>query len=96
MYCISFPTVLDMNDNPPVFEQQSQRCVVTEDATRGHFVTLVAASDRDVSDVNKLTYSVVDGNDLQVFAMNSASGTYFNLLNFHSLTHLHFHTFAQI
>ncbi|XP_042222155.1 fat-like cadherin-related tumor suppressor homolog isoform X3 [Homarus americanus] len=67
-------TVLDMNDNPPVFEQQAQRCVVTEDASRGHFVTLVSASDEDISDVNKLTYSVVDGNELQVFAINSASG----------------------
>ena len=67
-------TVLDMNDNPPMFEQQSQRCVVTESAARGHFVTLMSASDEDISDVNKLTYSVVDGNDLQVFAINSGSG----------------------
>nr|XP_053631087.1 fat-like cadherin-related tumor suppressor homolog isoform X2 [Cherax quadricarinatus] len=67
-------TVLDMNDNPPVFEQQAQHCLVTEDASRGHFVTLVSASDDDVGDVNKLTYTIVDGNDLQVFAINSASG----------------------
>ncbi|KAG0721076.1 Protocadherin Fat 1 [Chionoecetes opilio] len=67
-------TVLDMNDNAPVFEQPSQRCVVTESAARGHFVTLMAASDTDVSDADKLTYSMVDGNDLQVFAINSASG----------------------
>lgn len=63
-----------MNDNAPVFEQQSQRCVVTESATRGHFVTLMSASDEDISDVDKLTYSVVEGNDLQVFAIDSASG----------------------
>ncbi|XP_063848744.1 fat-like cadherin-related tumor suppressor homolog isoform X3 [Scylla paramamosain] len=67
-------TVLDMNDNPPVFEQQSQRCVVTESAARGHFVTLMSAADQDISDADKLTYSVVDGNDLQVFAINSGSG----------------------
>lgn len=67
-------TVLDMNDNPPVFEQQAQRCVVTEDASRGHFVTHVSASDEDISDATKLSYSIVDGNDLQVFSINSASG----------------------
>lgn len=65
-----------MNDNPPVFEQQAQRCVVTEDASRGHFVTLVSASDEDISDVDKLMYSIVDGNDLQVFAIKPKSGTY--------------------
>lgn len=70
----SILSVLDMNDNPPVFEQQAQRCVVTEDASRGHFVTHVSASDEDISDATKLSYSIVDGNDLQVFSINSASG----------------------
>ncbi|XP_064094852.1 fat-like cadherin-related tumor suppressor homolog isoform X3 [Macrobrachium nipponense] len=69
-----FITVLDMNDNPPVFEQKAQHCVVTEGASRGHFVTLVSASDEDVSDIDKLTYSVVEGNELQAFAINSATG----------------------
>lgn len=63
-----------MNDNPPVFEQQAQRCVITEDASRGHFVTLVSASDEDVSDVDKLTYSIVDGNDMQAFVIEPTTG----------------------
>lgn len=70
---VVFP-VVDMNDNPPVFEQQAQRCVITEDASRGHFVTLVSASDEDVSDVDKLTYSIVDGNDMQAFVIEPTTG----------------------
>ncbi|KAF2364658.1 EGF-like calcium-binding domain [Trinorchestia longiramus] len=61
--------VLDMNDNPPEFERQSYRCWVTEGASRGHFVTLVSAVDHDVADIGQLSYSIVGGNEDQIFNM---------------------------
>ncbi|XP_076056118.1 FAT atypical cadherin kugelei isoform X2 [Oratosquilla oratoria] len=67
-------TVLDMNDNPPTFEQPSYRCVVTEGAARGHFVTMVTASDLDTSDVGKLTFNIQDGNDHQAFVIDPETG----------------------
>ncbi|CAL4064237.1 unnamed protein product, partial [Meganyctiphanes norvegica] len=67
-------TVLDMNDNPPVFEQQPQLCVVTEGATRGHFVSKLSAWDQDDSDMDRLAYSIVDGNHHQAFDISSTTG----------------------
>ncbi|XP_022108017.1 protocadherin Fat 1-like isoform X2 [Acanthaster planci] len=66
--------VLDMNDNPPVFSQAQYECTVSELAARGEFVTAVTATDPDISDTGKLTYSIVSGNDKMAFAVNSKTG----------------------
>ncbi|KAF8791564.1 Fat-like cadherin-related tumor suppressor [Argiope bruennichi] len=66
--------VIDMNDNPPRFEQYEYTCMISESAQRGQFVTRVVASDPDESDQAKLIYSIVGGNEQQAFAINSATG----------------------
>ena len=63
-----------MNDNAPVFEHRTYHCSVSEGAPRSHFVTMVAAYDSDVSDANKLIYSIISGNDHQVFNIDATSG----------------------
>lgn len=67
-------TVTDMNDNPPKFEQPSYNCRLSEHATRGQFITVVAASDPDYVDRDKLHYAIVGGNDHQIFAIDHSSG----------------------
>ena len=67
-------TVEDVNDNPPQFEQRSYRCVLSEDGKRGQFVTMVTATDPDVSDQTRLVYSLTGGNDLQMFNIDSKRG----------------------
>jgi len=43
-------SVVDMNDNPPRFEQPSYSCFLSEHAQRLQFVTVVTASDPDSID----------------------------------------------
>ncbi|XP_011297771.1 fat-like cadherin-related tumor suppressor homolog isoform X1 [Fopius arisanus] len=76
-------TVIDMNDNPPKFEQPSYTCSLSEDAERGQFVTVVTASDPDFVD-EKLTYTIVGGNDQQTYSIDQSTGiiTLINMQNF--------------
>lgn len=77
-------TVMDMNDNPPRFEQSSYSCSLSQHAVRGQFVTIVSASDPDFIDAANLIYSIADGNELQTYAIDPISGiiTLINMQNF--------------
>jgi protocadherin Fat 1/2/3 len=79
-------TVLDMNDNPPKFEQTSYMCGLLVNANRDQFVTIVKASDPDLVDQNNLRYTIVAGNEQQTFSMDPETGiiTLTNLANFGS------------
>uniref|UniRef100_A0A8C3V4R9 FAT atypical cadherin 1 n=1 Tax=Catharus ustulatus TaxID=91951 RepID=A0A8C3V4R9_CATUS len=66
--------VTDLNDNPPLFSQLLYEAKISELAPRGHFVTCVQASDADSSDVDKLEYSILTGNDQKNFVINSKTG----------------------
>ncbi|XP_066592660.1 fat-like cadherin-related tumor suppressor homolog isoform X2 [Prorops nasuta] len=76
-------TVIDMNDNPPKFEQPSYNCFLSEHAERGQFVTVVSASDPDYTD-EKLTYTIVGGNDQQTYNIDPNTGivSLINMQNF--------------
>lgn len=76
-------TVVDMNDNPPKFEQPSYSCFLSEHAERGQFVTVVSASDPDYVD-DKLTYTIVGGNEQQTYNIDPSTGviTLINMQNF--------------
>ncbi|XP_059483774.1 fat-like cadherin-related tumor suppressor homolog isoform X2 [Neocloeon triangulifer] len=77
-------SVVDMNDNPPRFEQPSYTCFLSEQAQRLQFVTVVTASDPDSIDQERLTYSIVGGNEQQIFHMDHRSGviSLINMQNF--------------
>ncbi|XP_049820796.1 fat-like cadherin-related tumor suppressor homolog isoform X5 [Aethina tumida] len=76
--------VLDMNDNPPKFEQSSYSCGLSVSAKRDQFVTIVKASDLDEINENSLRYTLISGNEQQTFSMDPNSGiiTLTNLANF--------------
>lgn len=65
-----------MNDNPPKFEQSSYSCFLSEHAQRLQFVTIVTASDPDSIDQERLTYTIVGGNEQQTFYIDHTSGMY--------------------
>lgn len=67
-------TVLDMNDNPPKFEQTSYSCALSQNAKRGQFVTVVTASDPDEVDQERLLYTIVGGNEQQTYSIDPTSG----------------------
>ncbi|XP_075466227.1 protocadherin Fat 1 isoform X4 [Ascaphus truei] len=66
--------VTDLNDNPPIFNQQLYEAKISEISKRGHIVTCVKATDADSSDADKLEYSILNGNDDMNFIINSKSG----------------------
>ncbi|XP_058804510.1 fat-like cadherin-related tumor suppressor homolog isoform X2 [Phymastichus coffea] len=72
-------SVIDMNDNPPKFEQSSYSCFLSEEAERGQFVTVLSGSDPDLFD-DKLTYTIVGGNNQQTYSIDQSTGI-INLIN---------------
>jgi len=76
--------VIDSNDNPPYWEQLSYDCMLSQEAVRGQFVTIVSANDLDY--IDKLIYTIVDGNEQQTYHMDPFTGiiTLMNLQNFGS------------
>lgn len=75
---------MDMNDNPPKFEQSSYSCSLSQHAVRGQFVTIVSASDPDYIDSNSLIYAIAEGNELQTYSIDAINGiiTLVNMQNF--------------
>ncbi|KAH9361521.1 hypothetical protein HPB48_001377 [Haemaphysalis longicornis] len=67
--------VLDINDNAPMFEEDSYTATVVEDASPGSVVTTIVATDRDTSPQGEsgLMYSLL-GNGADKFHVDPSSG----------------------
>ncbi|XP_013862997.1 protocadherin beta-1 [Austrofundulus limnaeus] len=57
-------TVLDVNDNPPVFNQSLYRATVSENAIKGIYITTVNASDADSGSNGLVPYECYDSCNL--------------------------------
>ncbi|KAM8910666.1 protocadherin gamma-A5-like isoform 35-T35 [Spinachia spinachia] len=71
-----FITVLDANDNAPVFTQPTYKAVVTENSPLGTVIATVSASDADQGSNGKITYSITNtfDNVRKVFEVNYENG----------------------
>ncbi|XP_049897617.1 protocadherin gamma-A2-like isoform X29 [Epinephelus moara] len=69
-------TVLDANDNAPVFTQPTYKATVTENSPKGTVVATVTASDADQGSHGKITYSITNALDdvSKVFEVNEENG----------------------
>ncbi|XP_030223920.1 protocadherin beta-16-like [Gadus morhua] len=69
-------TVLDVNDNAPVFTQSIYKATVIENSPKGTVVTTVSASDADHGLNGKVIYSITNTMDdvRRVFEVNEESG----------------------
>ncbi|XP_067455373.1 protocadherin gamma-A2-like isoform X42 [Thunnus thynnus] len=69
-------TVLDANDNAPVFTQHTYKATVTENSPKGTVVATVTASDADQGSYSKITYSITNtlGNVRKMFEVNKENG----------------------
>nr|XP_054590088.1 protocadherin beta-16-like [Nothobranchius furzeri] len=69
-------TVLDVNDNAPVFTQKTYKATVTENSPKGTVVATVTASDADEGSNSKITYSITNTvHDVRkVFIINDNNG----------------------
>ncbi|MEQ2186674.1 hypothetical protein GOODEAATRI_031082, partial [Goodea atripinnis] len=69
-------TVLDANDNAPVFTQKTYKAAVTENSPKGTVVATVTASDADEGSNSKITYSITYENEdeSRIFDINKENG----------------------
>uniref|UniRef100_A0A3B4UJ97 Cadherin domain-containing protein n=1 Tax=Seriola dumerili TaxID=41447 RepID=A0A3B4UJ97_SERDU len=69
-------TVLDVNDNAPVFTQSTYKATFTENSPKGTVVATVTASDADQGSNGKITYSITNTLDdiRKVFHVNEENG----------------------
>ncbi|XP_045101942.1 protocadherin-like wing polarity protein stan isoform X7 [Portunus trituberculatus] len=68
-------TVVDVNDNPPVFSEPSYRASVSEDAGVGASIIQVRANDADAGLNGRVKYSFEGGNDGKgAFSIDETSG----------------------
>ena len=74
-------TILDENDNPPVFGKDEMNVYVDENRGRGEPVSTITANDPDSGYNAYVHYTLVDG-DTDLFEIDSASGTLITLMEF--------------
>ncbi|XP_052329457.1 cadherin EGF LAG seven-pass G-type receptor 2-like isoform X4 [Oncorhynchus keta] len=67
-------TILDVNDNPPVFEKDEFDIFVEENSPIGLVVAHVSASDPDEGSNAQIMYQIVEGNIPEVFQLDIFSG----------------------
>ncbi|KAL6266541.1 hypothetical protein P5V15_003388 [Pogonomyrmex californicus] len=72
-YLLVNVTVLDVNDNPPVFQQSDYVVALNESAPVGTKVLTVHATDKDSEDNSKLTYYLPDNE--RKFTIDPETGT---------------------
>ncbi|KAM4706620.1 protocadherin Fat 4-like [Discoglossus pictus] len=66
--------VNDINDHPPVFQEQQSRVEISEDLPPGSYICGVSATDGDTGLNANLRYSIVSGNNLGWFSISENSG----------------------
>ncbi|XP_056293046.1 cadherin EGF LAG seven-pass G-type receptor 2 isoform X1 [Pseudoliparis swirei] len=67
-------TILDVNDNPPVFEKDEFDIMVEENSPIGVVVAHVLATDPDEGSNAQIMYQIVEGNIPEVFQLDIFSG----------------------
>ncbi|EDO34145.1 predicted protein, partial [Nematostella vectensis] len=74
VYAVVDIKVKDVNDNKPTFQRKSYYVVVLETAQIGGAIITVHASDSDEGPNGRVTYSIISGNDLGFFGIDSQTG----------------------
>ncbi|XP_028271337.1 protocadherin Fat 1a isoform X3 [Parambassis ranga] len=75
--CQVVVSVLDINDNPPVFEHREYTATVSEDVAVGTQVLRVQAASRDTDDNGEISYSIISGNEHGMFSVDPRTGDVF-------------------
>ncbi|KAF1601855.1 Protocadherin-23, partial [Eudyptes chrysolophus] len=68
-------TVLDVNDNPPVFSSPEHHIHVKESIPVGSHITEVSANDCDAGTNAKIIYAMISGNDRGHFRLDEKTGS---------------------
>uniref|UniRef100_A0A672QZY5 Protocadherin Fat 1-like n=1 Tax=Sinocyclocheilus grahami TaxID=75366 RepID=A0A672QZY5_SINGR len=70
-------SILDINDNPPVFERREYTATIAEDILVGTQVLRVHAASRDTEAGAEITYSIINGNERGAFRIDPHTGGVF-------------------
>lgn len=73
-HCRVSITLLDINDNAPLFEHSSYRTAVWEGQVHNTYIMQVFASDADSSMNGQIEYSILSGNNNEAFILDSVRG----------------------
>lgn len=76
--CSVTVSVLDLNDDPPVFQRHDYVTTIPEDIAAGTQVLRVHAANRDAE--AQISYVIVDGNEKGAFSMDTHTGKTYRLL----------------
>lgn len=68
-------TVLDVNDNPPIFSSLEYHVHVKESIPIGSHITEVSAKDCDAGANTEITYAIISGNDRGHFCLDGRTGS---------------------
>ncbi|NXK46883.1 PCD23 protein, partial [Chauna torquata] len=68
-------TVLDVNDNPPVFSSPEYHIHVKESVSIHSHVAEVSANDCDAGTNAEITYTIISGNDKRYFHLDGKTGS---------------------
>ncbi|NXC94419.1 PCD23 protein, partial [Certhia familiaris] len=68
-------TVLDVNDNPPVFSSPEYHVHVKESIPIGSHITEVSAKDCDAGTNAEISYAIISGNDRGHFCLDAQTGS---------------------
>ncbi|ETE68948.1 Protocadherin Fat 3, partial [Ophiophagus hannah] len=68
-------TVLDINDNPPVFERRDYLVEVPEDTSPNAEILFVFATSKDIGTNAEITYLIRSGNEKGKFQIDSKTGS---------------------
>ncbi|CAL4172489.1 unnamed protein product, partial [Meganyctiphanes norvegica] len=66
--------VSDLNDNPPIWQQEIYKCQVSKEAKAGDIIMSVTASDADRSQSYPLIYRIHSGDSHSIFYLEESSG----------------------
>ncbi|XP_032868636.1 cadherin-23 isoform X2 [Amblyraja radiata] len=69
-----YVTVMDINDNRPIFLQNTYEANVPENITKSTSVLRVEATDADEGDNGKIWYRILSGNPIDNFRMDQGTG----------------------
>ncbi|KAI9525461.1 hypothetical protein NQZ68_006008 [Dissostichus eleginoides] len=73
-HCRVSISLLDVNDNAPVFEHSSYRTAVWEGQVHNTYIMQMFASDADSGVNGQIDYSIVSGNSNEAFVLDSVRG----------------------
>lgn len=73
-FCLVNITIVDLNDNSPVFSQSLYNATVDENTPAGIEILAVTASDEDQALNGKVVYSFQSNQDSSNFQLNTSSG----------------------